>query len=399
MKKRVLIIGIAVALAALAAVLLFSRRGSAEPKFRKAKVDKGEVVATVTATGTLSAVTTVQVGSQVSGIIAKLHVDFNSIVKKGQLLAELDPTPFQQTDRAAARGSREGESGAPERGDLAHAREEPERAAAPRAVRSRRGADDAGLGRGRGRAGAGGVEAGRDEPVVHADHVAHRRRRREPAVRRRSDGRRVVPGAGSLHDRAGPHEDAGAHEHRRGGRGPDPRRPGRELLGRRLPGHQLQGDGRADTPVASDGAERRHVPGHAGRPERRPEAQAGHDRERPGSRGRPQGRPARAERGAALPAGQRRSRPRGAKGQGEGCAFRGDRVVRAVDAVRPPSGDRARSRRLRAPRRPAAGPARREVAGRADPAAARAEAEGRARGREGPARARSTSRFRTRAES
>ena len=97
MKKRVLIVGIAVALAALAAALLFVRRGSAEPKFRKAKVDKGDVVATVTATGTLSAVTTVKVGSQVSGIIAKLHVDFNSAVTKGQLLAELDPTPFQQT--------------------------------------------------------------------------------------------------------------------------------------------------------------------------------------------------------------------------------------------------------------------------------------------------------------
>jgi HlyD family secretion protein len=97
MKKRVLIIGIAAALAAVAAFLLFARHGTAEPKFRKAKVDKGDVVATVTATGTLSAVTTVQVGSQVSGIIAKLHVDFNSTVKKGQLLAELDPTPFQQT--------------------------------------------------------------------------------------------------------------------------------------------------------------------------------------------------------------------------------------------------------------------------------------------------------------
>ena len=97
MVKRVLIIGIAVALAVLAAVLLFARRGSAEPKFRKANVEKGDVVATVTATGTLSAVTTVKVGSQVSGIIAKLHVDFNSTVKKGQLLTELDPTPFQQT--------------------------------------------------------------------------------------------------------------------------------------------------------------------------------------------------------------------------------------------------------------------------------------------------------------
>ncbi|HEX5855991.1 MAG TPA: efflux RND transporter periplasmic adaptor subunit, partial [Thermoanaerobaculia bacterium] len=97
MKKWVLIVGIAAALAAIAAALFFARRGSSEPKFRTAKIDKGDVVATVTATGTLSAVTTVQVGSQVSGIIAKLHVDFNAIVKKGQLLAELDPTPFQQT--------------------------------------------------------------------------------------------------------------------------------------------------------------------------------------------------------------------------------------------------------------------------------------------------------------
>src|SRR4029077_21090192 len=52
---------------------------------------------TATATGTLSAVTTVQIGSQVSGVIAALHADFNSRVTKGQLLAELDPTPFQQT--------------------------------------------------------------------------------------------------------------------------------------------------------------------------------------------------------------------------------------------------------------------------------------------------------------
>jgi HlyD family secretion protein len=96
MKKRILIIGIVVALIALVGAFLLARRGSAEPKFRKGKIDKGDVVATVTATGTLSAVTTVSVGSQVSGIIARLHVDFNSVVKKGQALAELDPTPFQQ---------------------------------------------------------------------------------------------------------------------------------------------------------------------------------------------------------------------------------------------------------------------------------------------------------------
>src|SRR5258708_25060695 len=58
--------------------------------------DRGSVTATVTATGTLSAVKTVAVGSQVSGIISKLYVDFNSRVKQGELLAELDPTPFME---------------------------------------------------------------------------------------------------------------------------------------------------------------------------------------------------------------------------------------------------------------------------------------------------------------
>lgn len=65
------------------------------PKYQTATVDKGNITMTVTATGSLSAVITVQVGSQDSGIISKLYVDFNSRVKKGQLLAELDPTPFE----------------------------------------------------------------------------------------------------------------------------------------------------------------------------------------------------------------------------------------------------------------------------------------------------------------
>jgi HlyD family secretion protein len=70
-------------------------RGKNDQQYSTAKVDRGNVVETVTATGTLSAVTTVQVGSQVSGVISRLYADFNSHVKKGQLLAELDPTPFQ----------------------------------------------------------------------------------------------------------------------------------------------------------------------------------------------------------------------------------------------------------------------------------------------------------------
>jgi len=65
------------------------------PEYTTAAVDRGDIVARVTATGTLSALVTVQVGSQVSGRVQALHVDFNSPVKKGQLIAKIDPRLFQ----------------------------------------------------------------------------------------------------------------------------------------------------------------------------------------------------------------------------------------------------------------------------------------------------------------
>ena len=64
-------------------------------EFDTAAVDRGRIVARVTATGTLSALVTVQVGTQVSGTVQKLLVDFNSPVKKGQLIAKIDPQLFQ----------------------------------------------------------------------------------------------------------------------------------------------------------------------------------------------------------------------------------------------------------------------------------------------------------------
>src|SRR5262245_25819041 len=77
----------------------------AGPKFtvNTAAVTRGDVVDTVGATGTLQAVTTVQVGTQVSGTISELHADFNSPVKKGQVPARLDPSLFQtQIEQARA---------------------------------------------------------------------------------------------------------------------------------------------------------------------------------------------------------------------------------------------------------------------------------------------------------
>jgi HlyD family secretion protein len=70
-------------------------------EYRVAKVERGSLTSTVSASGTLNAVTTVQVGSQISGQIKEIFVDFNSPVKQGQLLARIDPESFQLRVRQA----------------------------------------------------------------------------------------------------------------------------------------------------------------------------------------------------------------------------------------------------------------------------------------------------------
>ncbi|TLY36837.1 MAG: efflux RND transporter periplasmic adaptor subunit [Nitrospirae bacterium] len=64
-------------------------------RYKTAKIERGTVTQAVTATGTINPVITVQVGSQVSGIIKRLYADFNSVVKGGQVVAQIDPAPFQ----------------------------------------------------------------------------------------------------------------------------------------------------------------------------------------------------------------------------------------------------------------------------------------------------------------
>src|SRR2546423_2174284 len=71
------------------------RRGGPDVGVITAPITRGDIVDTVGATGTLQAVTTVQVGSQVSGNIAWLGADFNSIVKKSQVIAKVDPSLFE----------------------------------------------------------------------------------------------------------------------------------------------------------------------------------------------------------------------------------------------------------------------------------------------------------------
>ena len=79
------------------------RKTPVEPTITTAAVTRGDIADTVGATGTLQAVTTVQVGTQVSGIVQDLYADFNTLVKKGQVIARLDPSTIQtQIEQARA---------------------------------------------------------------------------------------------------------------------------------------------------------------------------------------------------------------------------------------------------------------------------------------------------------
>jgi HlyD family secretion protein len=89
-KKQLLLGGGGAAVLGLAAFYFFGNQTGAT-QYMTANVERGNLRNTVTATGTLQAVTTVQVGSQASGTLSALYADFNSVVKKGQVIAQLDP--------------------------------------------------------------------------------------------------------------------------------------------------------------------------------------------------------------------------------------------------------------------------------------------------------------------
>jgi HlyD family secretion protein len=96
MKRFVPWVAIVIGLLLVSAVVHQCRNGAAA-NYQTATITRGPVTQAVTATGTLNPVVNVQVGSQVSGNIAKLFVDFNSVVKAGQVVAQIDPALFQAT--------------------------------------------------------------------------------------------------------------------------------------------------------------------------------------------------------------------------------------------------------------------------------------------------------------
>jgi len=97
--KRWIAIVAAVVVVGAAAAWVTSRRDGSAPSYRLVAVERGDIDSVVSATGTLSAVTTVQVGTQVSGLISELLVDFNDRVTKGQVIARLDTTLLESNLR------------------------------------------------------------------------------------------------------------------------------------------------------------------------------------------------------------------------------------------------------------------------------------------------------------
>lgn len=99
-KKYFIFVGI-VFLVFIALSYLFLFSSSKKLKFKTVKVQRGDITQVVTATGNVNPVTTILVGTRVSGTIVALYADYNSKVKKGQLIAQIDPTPFENELRQA----------------------------------------------------------------------------------------------------------------------------------------------------------------------------------------------------------------------------------------------------------------------------------------------------------
>lgn len=98
--KKIIVIPILVILLLVIFISIFAKVEN-KPKYELSKIEKQTIIETVEASGTINPVKTISIGSQVSGMIKEINVDFNSQVKQGQLLAQIDPSLFQaQVDKA-----------------------------------------------------------------------------------------------------------------------------------------------------------------------------------------------------------------------------------------------------------------------------------------------------------
>ena len=184
---------------------LWSRGSDRVPDYSTTTVARGDVIQVVTATGESSRCSTSSVSSQVSGIISKLYVDWNSPVKTGQMLAQLDPATYQSTapSRPGPARQYQGELASSIRAQHgAHPRIFTPRASSPSRTStrprpsSRRPTPRTKSSR------PTWKRAGRPRPLHHL--LAHRRHGHRPPVRHRQDRRRQPQRPHPLHHRQRP---------------------------------------------------------------------------------------------------------------------------------------------------------------------------------------------------
>jgi HlyD family secretion protein len=103
MRKAIWILSVLAVAVAIGGYVFFSGERKSPVRYKSAPIQRGSIISAVTATGSINPMTTVQVGSQVSGMIESLHADFNSSVTKGQVVARIDPFPYRaKRDQASA---------------------------------------------------------------------------------------------------------------------------------------------------------------------------------------------------------------------------------------------------------------------------------------------------------
>ena len=103
MRKAIWIVSVLAVAVAIGGYVFFSGERKAPIRYKSAPIQRGPILSAVTATGSINPMITVQVGSQVSGMIESLHADFNSSVTKGQVVARIDPFPYRaKRDQASA---------------------------------------------------------------------------------------------------------------------------------------------------------------------------------------------------------------------------------------------------------------------------------------------------------
>ncbi|HEY6086051.1 MAG TPA: efflux RND transporter periplasmic adaptor subunit, partial [Nitrospira sp.] len=103
MRRAMLIATLLVVGLVIGGYVFFNGERKIPIRYRSSVIERGSVISLVTATGTINPVVSVQVGTQVSGMIKSLHADFNSVVKAGDIVAVIDPEPFRaRRDQAAS---------------------------------------------------------------------------------------------------------------------------------------------------------------------------------------------------------------------------------------------------------------------------------------------------------